>query len=401
VNSDRIYLDNAATTVLRAEVADAMREAFAANYNPSSLHAEGRGARVLLDTARERIASILGASRNEIVFTSSGTESDNLALFGVARAGPRDGGVIAAATEHSAVISALGQLREEGYETSMLPVGADGRVDVAELAEALRPTTVAVSVMYGNNEIGTIAPIPELARLAHERGVLFHTDAVQAPSWLPVDVRQLGVDLLSLSAHKFGGPKGIGLLYVRRGTPIAPILHGGGQEFGRRPGTQNVAGIVGMARALELAQLERPEQSPRIARLRDALEAGIRTAVPDIRVNGGDPRLANNLSVSFAGVDAAALLIALDLAGIAVSVGSACTSGSLEPSHVLAAIGLEDRWQGKAIRFSLGTTTTAAEIDRVLAVLPRLVADLRRPAEALAGGTVRHKPNGAPLERKA
>jgi cysteine desulfurase len=272
---------------------------------------------------------------------------------------------------------------------------------VDEFAEALRPTTVLASVMYGNNEIGTIQPISELARIARERGVLFHTDAVQAPSWLPVDVRRLGVDLLSLSAHKFGGPKGIGLLYVRRGIPIAPILYGGGQEFGRRPSTQNVAGIVGMARALELAQLERPEQSLRVAQFRDALEAGIRTAVPDVRVNGADPRLANNLSVSFAGVDATALLIALDLEGIAVSVGSACTSGSVEPSHVLAAIGLEDRWQGKAIRFSLGTATTAAEIDRVLDVLPGLVADLRRPTEVLTGGMARHKPNGAPLERKA
>jgi cysteine desulfurase len=225
--------------------------------------------------------------------------------------------------------------------------------------------------------------VVELARVARAHGVLFHTDAVQAPGWLPLAVGELGVDLLSLSAHKFGGPKGVGCLYVRRGVALAPIFHGGGQEFGRRPGTENVVGIAGMARALELAEAERPRRSPLIAVLRDRLEAGIRSSVPEVRINGaGAPRLANNLNVSFAGAESEALLIGLDLAGIAVSAGSACTSGALEPSHVLAALGLEPRWRAGAIRFSLGRATTAVEIDGVLSVLPGVVARLRAPAPA-------------------
>jgi cysteine desulfurase len=410
VNSDRIYLDNAATTPLRAEVVDAMREAFAdSNYNPSSLHAEGRRARAVLDTARERIALLIGAERNEINFTSSGTEAANQALIGVARSAPRGSRIVATTIEHHAVLSALDRLREEGYQTTLLPVGTDGRVDPAEFAAALASTTVLASVMYANNEIGTVQPIAELAAIARARGVFFHTDAVQAPSWLAIDVRELGVDLLSLSAHKCHGPKGVGLLYVRRGTPIAPILHGGGQEFGRRSGTENVLGIAGFARALELASAERPERSLRVSGLRDRLEAGIRATVPDVTVNGSSKaRLANNLNVSFAGVDSEALLIALDLAGIAVSAGSACTSGSLAPSHVLAALGLEGRWRRGALRFSLGTTTSPIEIERTLTTLPSLVADLRRPAASYsdATGTSRRdaqtrKPNGAPLEAEA
>jgi cysteine desulfurase len=386
VNSERIYLDNAATTRLRAEVVDVMREAAArADYNPSSLHAEGRRARAVLDTARERLASLLGAARNEILFTSSGTESNNLALLGVARAGASRAHVVAAATEHPSVLSVLDRLRDEGFDTTVLPVGPDGCVEPAAFAASLRPTTVLASVMYGNNETGALSPIAELARAARRRGVLFHVDAVQAPCWLPVDVRQLDVDLLSLSAHKFHGPKGVALLYVRRGVPMAPLLYGGGQEFGRRPGTPNVPGIAGMAAALELAELERPHCSRSIGAQRDRLEAGISAAVPDVRINGAPSRLPNISSVSFAGLESAALLVALDLAGVAVSAGSACTSGSLEPSHVLAALGLERRWQTGTVRFSLGTVTSAAEIDRVLALLPPIVAGLRRPAEALRG----------------
>ncbi len=392
MNSNRIYLDNAATTPLRAEVADAMREAIAdANYNSSSLHAEGRRARAVLDDARQRVASVLGVARNEIVFTSSGTEADNLALVGITRAAPGGTHVVASAIEHHAVIGALDRLRDEGVQTTVLPVDAQGRVDPAEFAGALRPATLLASVMYANNEIGTVQPIAELAAIARHRGVLFHTDAVQAPSWLPIDVRELGVDLLSLSAHKCHGPKGVGVLYVRRGVSIASILHGGGQEFGRRPGTQNVVGIAGMARALELAAIERSAQSARVRALRDRLEAGIRRTVPEVHINGGEPRLANNCNVGFAAVDAAALLIALDLAGVAVSAGSACTSGSLEPSHVLAAIGLDGRWQKGAIRFSLGITTSLAEVDRVLAILPPLVAELRRPTGHIQGEWVDSK----------
>ncbi|MGB8910327.1 MAG: cysteine desulfurase family protein, partial [Candidatus Cybelea sp.] len=398
---DRIYLDNSATTPLRTDVADAMRETCAANYNPNSLHAEGRRARAALDTARERIASLLGALRSEIVFTSSGTEANNLALLGVVRAGPAGSAVVAAATEHASVLSALERLAEEGVETTAIPVDSDGRVAAALFSEALHPGTVLASVGYANNEIGTVQPVAELARIARGRGILFHTDAVQAPGWLPLDVRELGVDLLSLSAHKFHGPKGVGALFIRRGTPIAPIIYGGGQEFGLRPGTQNLAGIVGMTRALELAQLERPDQSGRVAALRDRLEAGILAAIPDVRVNAVEPRLPSILNVSFGGAESAALLIALDLAGIAASAGSACTSGSLEPSHVLAALGVERRWQEGAIRFSLGRETTSAEIEHVLQVMPGLVAEVRRPTGRLAGGMGRLKVNGARLERKA
>ncbi len=384
MNSARIYLDNCATTPLRAEVAEAMHDALAESaLNPSSLHAEGRRARALLDGARDRIAASIGATRGEVTFTGSGTEADNLALIGVARATQRRGHAVASAIEHHAVLGALERLCDEGFETSLVPVDGRGVVDPAGFAATLRPETVVASVMYANNEIGTVEPIAELAKIARDRDVLFHTDAIAVPHWMQLDVRDLGADLLSLSAHKFSGPKGVGLLYVRRGVPIAPIVYGGGQELGRRPGTENLAAIVGMATALELAVAERAEHVDRIGALRDRLEAGIRSTVSDIHVNGaGAQRLPNVLNVSFGGVESEALLISLDLAGIAVSAGSACTSGSLEPSHVLGALGLEGRWQTGAIRFSLGPQTTQTEIERVLAVLPAAIAQLRAPAPA-------------------
>lgn len=353
-------------------------------YNPSSLHAEGRRARAVLDAARQRVATLLGAARNEIVFTSSGTESDNLALLGVARAAGAGAHVVSSATEHHAVLGALDRLQEEGFEITALPVGADGRLDAGEFEAALRPNTVLASVAYANNETGTIQPIAELAAIARRRGVAFHTDAVQAARWLPLRPSELGVDLLTLSAHKAGGPHGAGLLYFRSGVPLAPISYGGGQESGRRSGTHNLPGILGMAAAFELAVLEREQAAPRVAALRDRLEAALRAQVPDVRVNGADERLPNFLNVSFAGVESAALLIALDLAGIAASAGSACTSGSPEPSHVLRAMGIEERWQRSAIRLTLGTETSAAEIERVAALIPSLVAGLRNPA-ALRG----------------
>jgi cysteine desulfurase len=255
--------------------------------------------------------------------------------------------------------------------------------------------------MYANNEIGTIQPVAELSRIARERGVLFHSDAVQAPSWLPLDVRALGLDLLSLSAHKFRGPKGVGLLYVREGVPIGPILHGGGQEFGRRSGTQNVQAIAAMACAFELAALERADEARRVGGVRDRLEAGISASVAGVHVNGEGVRLPNILNVSFAGVGSATLLIALDLAGIAVSAGSACTSGSLEPSHVLEAMGVDPGRRAGAIRFSLGGTTSPAEIERVLAVLPPLVARLRRAEGYRGGDGYTQETNGARLEAEA
>jgi cysteine desulfurase len=390
VNSNRIYLDNAATTALRPEVANAMREAAGDGaYNPSSLHAEGRRARALLESARDRVAKVLGAERGEIAFTSGGTEADNEALAGVARAAGPGARLIATAVEHHAVLAPLDRLRDDGFEVTLLPVDPQGRVAPHELERALERPALLVSVMYANNEIGVVQPIGRLAALAGSRGALFHSDAVQAPRWLPLDVRELGVDLLSISAHKFGGPKGVGALYVRRGVPIAPLLLGGGQEFGLRPGTENVAGAVGLASALELAAAERPAASARAATLRDRLEAGIRAAVPGVRINGaGAPRLPNVLSASFEGTDSAALLIALDLAGVAVAAGSACTAGALEPSHVLAALGLGERARDGTVRFSLGPDTAAEEIDRVVELLPPVVAGLRVGG---AGGWVEYQ----------
>jgi cysteine desulfurase len=384
VNSERIYLDHAATSPLRPEVVDAMRAAVVVSgFNPSSMHAEGRRARAVLDAARDRIAAILGALRTEIIFTSSGTESDNQALLGVARAASQRGHVVASTVEHPAVLAALEQLRDEGFEISLVTVDSDGRVDPAVFAAALRTDTVLASVMYANNETGTVQPIADLAQIARKRGVPFHTDAIAAPSWLTVDVGELGVDLLSLSAHKFGGPKGVGVLFVRQGRRMLPLIYGGGQEFGRRSGTENVAGIAGMACALDLATAERPARSPIVAAMRDDLEAGIRSVIPDTRINGaGARRLANTLNVSFADVDSVALLIGLDLAGVAVSAGSACTSGAAQPSHVLGALGLEARWLKGAIRFSLGSVTQRREIERVLELLPGVVAGLRAPAAA-------------------
>jgi len=373
----RIYLDYAATAPIKTEVIAAMQAASnTAQFNASSLHAEGRAARALLDEARAHIGELLGASRKEITFTASGTEADHLAITGTVRALGRSAHVVAAAIEHHAVLHALDELRERGCEVTLVPVDAEGRVDPVRFGAALRDDTALACVMYANNEIGSIAPIADLAAIAHERGSLFHTDAVQAPNWLPLDVGRLGIDTLALSAHKFGGPRGVGVLYVRAGTPIVAAIPGGGQEFGRRSGTENVVGIAGAATALELAAGAREENFRRIGGLRDRLEAGVLATIPNVRVNaGGSPRLPSISSCSFAGVDPAAALMRCDLEGLAVSAGSACTSGTLEPSHVIRAIGGDVA--SATLRFSLGETTTAAEIERVLAILPNAVAALR------------------------
>lgn len=369
----RIYLDYAATTPLREESARAMQAiAGSAPLNPSSLHAEGRRARALVDEARERVAALLGASRKEIEFTGGGTESDNHALRGVAHALNRRGRVVVSAIEHHAVLHAADELGNEGYEVTPVPVDGAGRVDTEIFEAAVDTDAVVASVMYANNEIGTIAPIAQLAASARARGVVFHTDAVAAACWLPLDVRALGVDLLSLSAHKFCGPAGIGVLYVRDGTPIAPLLRGGGQEFGRRAGTESVAAIVGLAVALELAVAERERSAHEVRKLRDRLEGGILAGVAGARVNGaGGDRLPNVSNVTFEAADSAALLARLDLDGVAVSAGSACTSGVLEPSHVIGALGGAPG--GATIRFSLGMRTTDEEIGRVLELVPPAV----------------------------
>ena len=379
----RIYLDHAATTPARPEAIAAMLPLLdAGGYNPSSIHAEGRAARAALDAARNDVARVLGAKPREIVFTGGGSESINLAVLGAARAAAARGRhVVTSVAEHHAVLHAVDMLERDGWEVTRLAVDANGCVPAAEFAAALRPQTTLASLMSANNEIGTVASIAELARIARRAGVVFHTDAVQAAALLPLDVDELGVDLLSISGHKFYGPKGAGALYIRSGTPIEAQIVGGGQEYGRRAGTENVAGIAGMATALVLAQAERAAAAARIGALRDRLEAGICAAVHDVQVNAaGAPRLAGISSIAFAAVSAEQLLICLDLAGIAASAGSACAAGSLEPSHVIAALGLPPAYRAGVIRFSLGQATTSAQIERVLTIIPQIVAHLRRAA---------------------
>ncbi|MGC2131035.1 MAG: cysteine desulfurase family protein [Candidatus Aquilonibacter sp.] len=377
---NRIYLDHAATTAVHPDVLAEMLPYFVeVGHNPSSLHAEGRRARAGLDTARDRVAAALGVARKEITFVGSGSEADNQAILSAARTyGKRGRHVVSTQIEHHAVLHALDALRDEGFEITLLPVDERGLIDPAVFANALRDDTVLASVMFANNEIGVVQPIARLAAAARERGVIFHTDAVQGAGLVELRPRDLGVDLLSLSAHKFYGPKGVGVLYVRDGLVLPPLVHGGGQEFGRRSGTENVAGIIGLAAALERAVAGRAQRAARIGRLRDRLEAGIRAQAGEIRINGeGAPRLPNNSNISFAQLDSEALLMRFDLEGIAVSAGSACTSGALEPSHVIAGLHIDPRWHQGVIRFSLGEATTEEEIDRVLELVPRITAELK------------------------
>jgi cysteine desulfurase len=374
----RIYLDHASTTPVHPDVLAEMLPFFVdVGHNPSSLHAEGQQARAGLDRARDRVAAALGVTRKEITFVGSGSEADNQAILGAARAHRTRGThVISTQIEHAAVLHALEALRDEGFEITLLPVDERGLVDPAMFAGALRDDTVLATVMLANNELGVIQPIAALAAAAHARGVIFHTDAVQAAAWIDVRPRELGVDLLSVSAHKFYGPKGVGVLYVRDGLAVQPLVHGGGQEFGRRSGTENVAGIVGLAAALD--RVASPQRAHRVARLRDRFETGLGAQLPEIRVNGGDaPRLPNISNISFDGLYSEALLVRFDLEGIAVSAGSACTSGALEPSHVIAALKLDPRWEQGVIRFSLGEGTTEEEIDRVLELVPRITGQLQ------------------------
>ena len=377
MNGARIYLDSAATTPCREEAIAAMVPLMAEAGNASSSHTEGRRARAAIDDARAKVAELLGARPREVVFTAGGSEADTLAIIGVARA-LRDKGrhIVTIATEHHAVLHAADTLRDDGWEVTVLGVDADGQIDPDEFAASLRRDTVLASVMLANNEIGVIAPVAQLARIARGRGVLFHTDAVQATAYLPLDVAELGADLLSISAHKFYGPKGVGALYVRTGTPVAPIIVGGGQEAGLRAGTENVPGVAGLAIALELAVRERDATVERVAALRDRFEEGVRRRLPDTVVHGGGaPRLPNNSNLGFPGVDRAALLVGLDLAGISASAGSACNAGSPEPSHVIEALG--PKAVPSAVRFSLGRSTTRDEMETVLGLLPGIVAQAR------------------------
>ena len=384
----RIYLDHNATTPLLPAVIERMMAVLRDEFgNPSSVHHFGQQAKALLDDARSEVANLIGAEPSEVLFTSGGTEADNIAIRGAAEALETTGRrhLVASAIEHEAVLNTLKALAKRGWRTTLLPVDQSGIASPAALREALAEDTAVVSVMHANNEIGTIQPIAELARLAHERGALFHTDAVQSAGKIPVDVKALGVDLLSMSAHKFYGPKGVGALWIRRGLRVMPLLTGGRQERSRRAGTENVAGIVGMGVAARTASGKMEDEGRRLSALRDRLEAGILRSVPGTAVNGSaSARVPNTTNISFDRTEAESLLIALDLQGVAVSTGSACSSGTLEPSHVLKAMGFNSHRTQNSIRFSLGAANTEAEIVRVIGVLPGIVEKLRSLTRAPA-----------------
>lgn len=374
-----VYLDHAATTPLLQEAAAAMLPYMTECYgNPSSLHSFGRAARQACARGRVQVAGLLGAAAAEIFFTSGGSESDNWALKGLAWAHQAQGRhIITSSVEHHAVLHACAWLEQQGFMVTYLPVDAAGRVTPESVVQALRPDTILVSIMTANNEVGTLEPIAAIGTLLRERGILFHTDAVQAAGHVPLDMRSLPVDALSLSGHKFYGPKGIGALYLRRGTAIAPLLHGGSQERGLRAGTENTAAIVGLGVAAEQAALQLSAEAARLRKLRDMLADGIRQ-LPGAWINGSDERLPGHLSFGLEGIASDVLLIRLDLAGFAVSAGSACSAGSLEPSHVLAAMGQSAVQAGAAVRVTLGRENTAAEVQRFLTVLRQSVTEIRR-----------------------
>ena len=377
----RVYFDHNATTPVDPAVADAMVRVLREDYgNASSVHRFGQQAKAILDEARSAVSTLIGAEPSELVFTSGGTEADNFALRGAAEALEPTGRkhLIATAIEHEAVLVTLKALARRGWRTTLLPVGDTGIVTPGALEEALTDDTAIVSVMHANNELGTIQPVADLARLAHARGALFHTDAVQSVAKIPVDARALGADLLSLSAHKFNGPKGAGALWIKRGTRIAPILTGGKHERTRRAGTENVPAIAGLGVAATQARAKLAGDAGRVAALRDRLEREILARIPGTIVNGSrEPRVPNTTNISFDRIEAESLLIALDLEGIAVSTGAACSSGTLEPSHVLRAMGLPTHRAQNSIRFSLGAGNTDAEIDYLLEKLPKAVEKLR------------------------
>jgi cysteine desulfurase len=381
-----IYLDHAATTPVREEVLEAMLPFFGPRFgNPSSVHRWGREARTALDEARERLARCLGASPDEVVFTSCGTEADNMALIGVwrARRGEDRPAAVSTPIEHKAVLGALHRIASEGGEERLLAVDVAGRVDADSFDALVRDDAAVVSVMWVNNEIGTLQDVGALAERAKSRGVVFHSDAVQAFGKVDIDARRLPFDLLSVSGHKIGAPKGIGALFIRRGTPMEPLLFGGSQDRGRRPGTENVAMAVGLACAAELAVAEREFEWHRLETLRDRLEEAILARVPDAVIHGrGSPRAPHVTNVSAPGTESESMLIALDLRGIACSAGSACQSGSIDPSHVLEAIGVSRELGNAAIRMSLGALSTEAAVDRAADVYATLVEKARRLATA-------------------
>lgn len=376
----RIYLDYNATTPVDPAVLDAMLPYFAESFgNASSIHSPGQRARGAVDASRASVAALMGAKPSEIVFTSGGTESDNLALFGVVAASqePRKH-IVTTAIEHHAVLNAAQALEKLGIAVTYVPVGREGVVDPEDIRRALKPETILISVMHANNELGTIQPIEEIGRIAAAAKVIFHCDAVQTAGKIPLDVNRLGVDLLTISAHKFYGPKGAGAIYVRSGTPLEPQFHGGHHERDRRPGTENVPGIVGLGKAAELARKNMMTDCARITTLRNRLEDALLATCAEARVNGNRAqRVSNTSNISFHAAGGEALVIALDLQGIACSTGAACSSGAVGPSHVLMAIGLSPDEARSSLRFSLGRNTTPEEIDQAIALIPQAVERLR------------------------
>jgi cysteine desulfurase len=386
---NRVYLDFNATTPVEPEVLDAMLPYFSAEFaNAASIHAPGQRARGAVETAREQVAALIGARLQEIVFTSGGTESDNHAIFGVvgqaslsvssSRNANSPAHIITTAIEHEAVLNTCQVLERQGVGVTYLPTDREGQIELEDLRRAIRQETVLITIMHANNELGTVQPLEEIGRIAAEADLHFHTDAVQSAGKIPIDVNVLGVDLLSISGHKLYAPKGIGALYVRGGTRLRQLLYGGHHQRGFRPGTENVAGIVGLGKAADIARKSLADDAQRVSTLRDKLQLGLLQRVPQSRVNGGAaPRTPNTTNLVFPGVEGEALLIALDLKGLACSTGAACSSGAVEPSHVLTAIGLSPEEARASLRFSLGRHTTSAGIDFALNVVPAAVAQLR------------------------
>jgi len=381
----RIYLDNAATTPMHAKVLETMQPYFDASFaNASSLHTSGRAARQAVEQARSMTARAIGAAASEIYFTSGGTEADNWALVGFALANQNKGKhIITSQIEHHAVLHTCAYLEKLGFTVTYLPVDPMGCVDVGSLEKAIRPDTVLVSIMMANNEVGTIQPIAQIGKLCEEHGIAFHTDAVQAVGVLPIDVKKMGIGMLSMSAHKFHGPKGVGALYIRAGLRVDAYLHGGAQERARRSGTYNTPGIVGMGKALEMAASGMQENARYVAALRDRLIHGLLAQIPDIRINGHlEQRLPGNVSISFLHTSGESVLLQLDLMGIDASGGAACASGSMDPSHVLLAMGADVAQAQSTLRFSIAEQNTQEEIDAVIRQLPPLIARMRSKSAA-------------------
>lgn len=377
----RVYMDNAATTALRRDVLDAMMPYLTDIYgNPSSLHYFGQEAHKAVENARHQVASALNAEDNEIVFTGCGTEADNMALNGIAEKYQSKGKhIITSSVEHHAILHTCEYLEKHGFEVTYLPVDEYGMVKAEQVRDAIRSDTILVSIMFANNEVGTIMPIKEIGAVCREKGVFFHTDAVQAVGHVAIDVKAMNIDLLSLSAHKLHGPKGVGALYIRKGIVVPPLLHGGAQERRKRAGTENVAGIVGLGKAIEIACSDIEGTSKRMCYLRDKLINGIEASIPEVKLNGHrTERLPGNVNFSIKYIEGESILLMLDINGIAASSGSACTSGSLDPSHVLLAMGMPHETAHGSLRLTLGDDTTEDDIDYVLEVLPEIVVKLRK-----------------------